>query len=54
MKLFIFNLVNISVVEVLVGVILPEGKMRGFILSTISFFSFYCVAISLCQMIKLL
>ncbi len=49
MKEIIVNLVGCVFIEVLSGVLLPEGKMRKFSLSIISFFMFYCLVYPICN-----
>ena len=49
MREIVFNLVGCVLIEVLCGVLLPEGKMQDFVMSIISFFMFYCIVYPLCN-----
>lgn len=48
---FIINIVGCVVLEVLAGILLPEGKMKKFALSIISLFLFYSLVYPLCDYI---
>lgn len=46
---FVLNIVFGVIVEVLVGVLLPEGRMKKFTLSVISVFLLYIIITPICQ-----
>ena len=50
---FILNLVCCCVMDVIAGVLLPEGRIRKLALSVISLFLFCCLVMPLISFLKL-
>lgn len=48
---FMISVVCCSLLQILAGVIIPEGRMRGFVMSIISVFLFFSLVYPLCKFI---
>jgi len=49
---FIVNIVVVVVMECLIGILLPEGKMKGFVMSVMSLFLMCVIVVPLCDMLR--
>ena len=54
LNLFIANIVGCAILEVMCGVILPEGKMRKFVLSIVGIYLFYAVVFPITSFVSVL
>lgn len=49
---FIVNIVYVVIMEVFIGVLLPDGKMKKFVISVMSVFLLYVIVIPICESLK--
>ena len=48
---FIINIAIVATIEALASIVVPEGRMKTFVLSVLSLFLFFSIVYPLCQML---